>query len=217
MAVDLGLMGKLLALSRSHEPAEAALATARFVSLLGRWCREQGLPDGTGYVTLAEPDNAACKLAETLAQYCEVRVLALEPFELIAVGSELDCRWIYWWFSQTYGEIEKTARRANFKERHLFMHGAILGIAQSISWGAHSPERKEKRAVERDRPRENPKKEEGGQAAVQPPPPLAAPQRSVLNDGLIYGSTLARRLALIRPPLPIRGGSRETPQTPSQP
>lgn len=203
MAVDLRMLGKLLALSRSDEPAEAALALSRFTTALNRWCSDNNLPVNVGYVTLAEPSNAACKLAEALAGHCEVRVLALEPFELIAVGPEIDCRWIYWWFAHTYPEIEKTARRANFRERHLFMHGAIMGIEQAITRRAHSPKKSEdRRGVEKPQPITA--LDEQGEpvkaAPPEPPPPLSQPQRSTMNDGMAFGMGLAAKLMQRMPP-----------------
>lgn len=203
MAVDLKILGKLLSLTRSHEAAEADLAMSRFITLLNRWRSEQQLPEGTGYVTLGEPDNAAVKLAEALATVCEVRVLALEPFELIAVGEEADCRWIFWWFHKAYPEIERVARQAAFRERHVFMHGAIMGVQRALEGCARSPRPEEVRRAEKPEPRVA--LDENGEPVAKeppgPPPPLSRLQHSMMSTGMTFGAKLASRLLKQRPPL----------------
>lgn len=200
MPVDVDLMGKLLALSRSDEPAEAELALSRFSSALNRWCREQGIPAGSGYVTLDEPSAERVLLAEVVGAVCDVRILLLEPYEMIAVGPEQECRWVWWWFRNAFGPLERTASRANFRERHAYMRGAILGIEQELSAYMKVPELDLRKVEKAERPAQPMDPTASGEPApakepaASAPKPLTPPQRSAVNDGMNYGRQLAREL-----------------------
>jgi hypothetical protein len=204
MAMDIRVLGKLLALSHSPAPAEAAEARKRFDILLEKWTREAGLPEDAGYVTLEEPTEYAVALAEILGAVVDTKILALAPFELIAVAREPAARWLWWWFRNTHDPIEKAASRANYKERHLYAKGAFEGIKSELASYVGVRELP-RRAVNESQIKPPPDAAPVTPAErAEPPKPMVlnARQNSVARDGINFGRKLARQLLSQRPPPP---------------
>lgn len=212
MAMDIRVLGKLLALTRSPEPAEAAEARKRFDILLEKWCREAGFPGDAGYVTLEEPTDYAVALAEILGAVVDTKLLALQPFELIAVGQEPAARWIWWWFRHTHDPIERAASRANYKERHLYAKGAFEGIKSELASYIGMRELPLRPINESQiKPAPTEAAAEPAAPAETPPPPkpmvLNSRQTSVAREGLNFGRKLARQLLSQKPPPPASNRS----------
>lgn len=132
MAVDMRVLGKLLALTRSTAPQEALRAEEVFTTLFFKWCDEQGLPENVGFVRIGDTSKLGKVFLETLADYNGARILELNVFDLCAVGTLEDCKSLAWWFENGLPEIIETSEKSAYAEREAFQYGACRGMGDEL-------------------------------------------------------------------------------------
>lgn len=206
MAVDLQQLGKLLALTRSSEPEEALRAEEVFTRLFFRWCDEQGLPENVGFARIGDASDTNLLFLETLALQTGSRILQLNTYDLCAVGTLADCRWLSWWFDNVLPQVVETSRKSAYAERDAFQVGAFIGIRAELM-GRRTEEIQKHVPLAAVVPQ--PTKQVTGapidaaRATTAPPPPVeaSAKQQSATRAGVLFGRNLARKV-WARCPLP---------------
>lgn len=205
MAVDLKQLGKLLALTRSTEPAEAMRAEEIFTNLFFKWCDEQGIEEHVGFARVGDASDVNKAFVETVASVTKARVLQLNAFDLCLVGLLPECKAVVWWFENVLPEVLTTAKRSANADQEAYQLGALRGIAdelhakgtgpvnKTVSAAAVAPLEKPATAVESAAVPSEP-------VAVKVPSPK---EQSAMREGHAFGRKLAVR-ALAKCPHRLR-------------
>lgn len=205
MAVDLKQLGKLLALTRSAEPQEAARAEEVFTNLFFRWCDEQGLEEHVGFARVGDASDTNMAFVETVASVTKARVLQLNAFDLCLVGLLPECRAVAWWFENVLPEVLTTAKRSANADQEAFQLGAFRGIADELRARRVGPVTKavSAAAVESVNKAAPPAETAAAPAEQAPVKVPTQKEQSAMREGLAFGRKLAVR-SLAKCPHPLR-------------
>lgn len=205
MAVDLKQLGKLLALTRSSEPAEALRAEEVFTNLFFRWCDEQGLEEQVGFARVGDASDINKAFVETVASVTKARVLQLNAFDLCLVGQLPECKAVAWWFENVLPEVVTTARRSANSDQEAFQLGAFRGIADELHARRTGIVDKVVSAAAVASVNKAPPSAEAPTAPAEQTPVKVPTQKeqSAMREGLAFGRKLAVR-SLAKCPHPLR-------------